>query len=301
MTARDTTLPSSEAASSAWRRPVSCSNATPAHGSSLLEREDEVGRHQTGNNSGVIHAGIYYDAGLAEGAAVRRGRAALYEYCDARGIPRRALRQADRRDRARPSCRARRARAARHGQRRARPAARRRDRLRELEPHARGIAALHSPAPASSTSPQVARAYARATSRPAAAGIAARLRGRGRRAAQPASCCATARRDVRARARVFCAGALADRLAVARRRRPRPADRPVPRQLPAPAARARGARSLADLPGARPAAAVPRRPPDAPPARRRADRPDRAARAARALARLAGDVAHDAALLAHRR
>ena len=41
----------------------------------VLEREPEIGTHQTGHNSGVIHAGVYYAPGLAEGAAVRRGRA----------------------------------------------------------------------------------------------------------------------------------------------------------------------------------------------------------------------------------
>ena len=39
----------------------------------VLEREPEIATHQTGHNSGVIHAGIYYAPGLAEGPALHRG------------------------------------------------------------------------------------------------------------------------------------------------------------------------------------------------------------------------------------
>ena len=41
----------------------------------VLEAADRVGTGQTGHNSGVIHAGIYYAPGLAQGADVR-GRGA---------------------------------------------------------------------------------------------------------------------------------------------------------------------------------------------------------------------------------
>ena len=41
----------------------------------LLEKEDRVGRHQSGHNSGVIHSGVYYKPGSHEGHAVRRRRA----------------------------------------------------------------------------------------------------------------------------------------------------------------------------------------------------------------------------------
>ena len=57
-------------------------------------------------------------------------------------------------------------------------------------------------------------------------------------------------------------------------RRPRPAHRPLPRRVPAPAPGAASARALADLPGARPGAAVPRRAPDQAHRRRGASRPD---------------------------
>ena len=33
----------------------------------LLEKEDKLAQHQTGNNSGVIHSGVYYKPGQSEG------------------------------------------------------------------------------------------------------------------------------------------------------------------------------------------------------------------------------------------
>ena len=41
----------------------------------VLEKEPEIALHQTGHNSGVIHAGIYYAPGLSEGQLLRCGRA----------------------------------------------------------------------------------------------------------------------------------------------------------------------------------------------------------------------------------
>ena len=37
----------------------------------LLEKEPELARHQTGNNSGVIHSGLYYRPGFAQGPELR--------------------------------------------------------------------------------------------------------------------------------------------------------------------------------------------------------------------------------------
>ena len=43
----------------------------------VLEKEDRLAAHQTGHNSGVVHAGIYYKPGSLKAAAVRpRPRAA---------------------------------------------------------------------------------------------------------------------------------------------------------------------------------------------------------------------------------
>jgi (S)-2-hydroxyglutarate dehydrogenase len=52
----------------------------------VLEREAELGRHQTSHNSGVIHAGIYYAPGSLKARLCVEGASALYEYCAGRGI-----------------------------------------------------------------------------------------------------------------------------------------------------------------------------------------------------------------------
>src|SRR5215218_3142450 len=52
----------------------------------VLERERELGGHQTSHNSGVIHAGIYYAPGTMKARLCVEGAAALYEYCAEHGI-----------------------------------------------------------------------------------------------------------------------------------------------------------------------------------------------------------------------
>lgn len=53
----------------------------------LLEKEQEIARHQTGHNSGVIHSGIYYKPGSVKAQTCVAGRKALLEFCDAHAIP----------------------------------------------------------------------------------------------------------------------------------------------------------------------------------------------------------------------
>lgn len=111
----------------------------------VFEKEDRLASHQTGRNSGVVHAGLYYQPGSAKALLCRRGVGLLEEYCAQRGITRIAcgkvlvalneverLRLADIEDRARAN---------------GVPGIRVIDKaeLRELEPHVQGIAALHSP------------------------------------------------------------------------------------------------------------------------------------------------------------
>jgi L-2-hydroxyglutarate oxidase len=53
----------------------------------LLEKESGLARHQTGHNSGVIHAGIYYAPGSLKADFCRRGAQATKDFCDQNGIP----------------------------------------------------------------------------------------------------------------------------------------------------------------------------------------------------------------------
>ncbi|HEY6052111.1 MAG TPA: L-2-hydroxyglutarate oxidase, partial [Thermoanaerobaculia bacterium] len=53
----------------------------------LLEKEDELATHQTGHNSGVLHAGLYYAPGSRKARLCREGKQALERFAAERGIP----------------------------------------------------------------------------------------------------------------------------------------------------------------------------------------------------------------------
>ena len=53
----------------------------------VLEKEDAVALHQTGRNSGVVHAGIYYAPGSLKATLCRRGGELLRAYCAEKAIP----------------------------------------------------------------------------------------------------------------------------------------------------------------------------------------------------------------------
>lgn len=53
----------------------------------LLEKEQAVGMHQSGRNSGVIHSGIYYRPGSLRAINCREGRLALEQFCLEHSIP----------------------------------------------------------------------------------------------------------------------------------------------------------------------------------------------------------------------
>jgi L-2-hydroxyglutarate oxidase len=59
----------------------------PGSGLVVLEKEAGVGRHQTGHNSGVIHAGIYYAPGSLKARLCREGAEATKAFCADNGIP----------------------------------------------------------------------------------------------------------------------------------------------------------------------------------------------------------------------
>ena len=53
----------------------------------VLEAEDRLAAHQSGRNSGVIHAGLYYRPGSLKARLCVEGREALYRFCEEHGIP----------------------------------------------------------------------------------------------------------------------------------------------------------------------------------------------------------------------
>ncbi len=53
----------------------------------LLEKEDAVGRHQTGHNSGVLHSGLYYRPGSLRARLAVAGIRQMVEFCRENGVP----------------------------------------------------------------------------------------------------------------------------------------------------------------------------------------------------------------------
>ncbi len=110
----------------------------------LLEKEAELGLHQTGRNSGVLHSGIYYRPGSLRAENCREGKLAMQEFCEREHIPYdicgkvivavsddEVARLHDILERGRQNgvtCELI-----------------DRDRLHEIEPHAAGVAAIHVP------------------------------------------------------------------------------------------------------------------------------------------------------------
>jgi len=61
--------------------------ARPGIRLALLEKEAAIARHQTGNNSGVIHSGLYYKPGSLKAINCREGYRQLLEFCRSENIP----------------------------------------------------------------------------------------------------------------------------------------------------------------------------------------------------------------------
>ncbi len=53
----------------------------------VLEKEPAIASHQTGRNSGVIHAGVYYKPGSLKATTCARGRTLLERFCEQHGVP----------------------------------------------------------------------------------------------------------------------------------------------------------------------------------------------------------------------
>lgn len=126
----------------------------------VFEKEQQVAVHQTGHNSGVVHAGIYYAPGSLKADLCVRGVALLRAYCQDRKLPYQEIgklvvavredelgRMEGLYERARNN----------HV-----PDLRKisKNEIKEIEPHAGGIAALHSPRTAITDYPAIARQFA---------------------------------------------------------------------------------------------------------------------------------------------
>jgi len=126
----------------------------------VLDKESEVGRHQTGHNSGVVHAGLYYPPGSLKATLCRRGVALLREYAREKSVPYvecgKLVVALDAAEIGRLDDIERRAHENRvPGLRRLGAAE-----IGEIEPHAVGVAALHSPHTAITDFVAIARALA---------------------------------------------------------------------------------------------------------------------------------------------
>lgn len=137
----------------------------------VLEKEGDVARHQTGHNSGVVHAGVYYAPGSLKAQLCRRGMTLLREYCAQREIPYeecgKLIVARDRSELGRLEEIELRATAnGVPGISRLSP-----QEMAAVEPHVRGVSALHSPRTAIVDFLEVARALARELS-----GVGAELR-----------------------------------------------------------------------------------------------------------------------------
>jgi L-2-hydroxyglutarate oxidase len=180
----------------------------------VLEREAELGVHQTGHNSGVIHAGIYYVPGSLKARLCVEGARELYAYCEERGIRHercgKLIVATD------PSELGRLEELERRGAANGVSGLRRLDAagIRALEPHARGIAGLHSPDTGIVDFAEVARAYAQ-DALGGGATIATRCEVHGVRPGARVLRLEHAQGATDAGHAIFCAGAWSDRLAVA--------------------------------------------------------------------------------------
>lgn len=126
----------------------------------VCEKEPRWAAHQTGNNSGVIHAGVYYKPGSLKARFARDGNASMVAFCREHGIPHEVCgklivaTEAGERDRLEELFR----RATANGLpvRKVGP-----EEIREREPHVRAVAGIFSPTTGIVSYARVAEAFAR--------------------------------------------------------------------------------------------------------------------------------------------
>ena len=111
----------------------------------VLEKEDKVCAHQSGHNSGVLHAGLYYKPGSLKARLAVSGVRELVAYCQQHNVPHeicgKLVVATDESEV--PRLRDLHERGARNGLEGLRLL--NRDQMREIEPHVGGVAALHVP------------------------------------------------------------------------------------------------------------------------------------------------------------
>ncbi|MHB8958067.1 MAG: L-2-hydroxyglutarate oxidase [Candidatus Limnocylindrales bacterium] len=178
----------------------------------VLEREAEVAAHQSGHNSGVVHAGLYYAPGSQKALLCREGKGLVERYCEAHGIPiawpGKLVVALDESELPRLAALKERGLANRvDGLEEVGP-----ERMREIEPHIRGVRALWSPRTGITDFTLVTRAYADDV----------RARGAAIELSRPVTAIVrrpdglvleTPRGPVEARSVIACAGLWADRVA----------------------------------------------------------------------------------------
>lgn len=108
----------------------------------VVEKEPAPALHQTGRSSGVVHTGVYYEPNSLKASLCRRGRRLLLEHCEQEDVPYdicgKVIVATEERELAALDELERRAGLNDVSAERIGP-----ERLRELEPHCRGLAALH--------------------------------------------------------------------------------------------------------------------------------------------------------------
>jgi (S)-2-hydroxyglutarate dehydrogenase len=119
-------------------------DANPSYRVAVLEKERRIAAHQSGRNSGVLHSGIYYRPGSLKARLAVAGRASMVCFCSEHGVPfevcGKLIVATDEEERSRLLSLEGRARA--NG---VQVHVVESDRIRALEPHATGVAALHVP------------------------------------------------------------------------------------------------------------------------------------------------------------